>query len=265
MPDYQALTPQQHANLRWKRYSSYQFANKDAVAPLVIQELPQACMHLPIAFMHTAAVLTTVAVQGLQPGENLIVATNGNWSLGYVPASYRSYPFALLPSAENTYALCINTASDLLGTEGEAVFDSNQQPTQAIQEVLNFLQQVAQNTLATQQLCQQLHTHQLLQPWPLSVQTPQGQQRIEGLLRIDENALKTLDAASLHALQQSGALQMAYMQLLSMQHISKLVQLAHTRQLAAQEELMAHESLQGINELDLEFLNQDGTLTFSNF
>lgn len=265
MPDYQALNPQQHANLSWNRYSSYQFAQNDAVAPLVAQELPKACVHLPIAFMPTPeGTITTVALLGLKPQENLVVTSQGHWSLGYIPATYRSYPFKLLPTTEGGYVLCVDTTSGLLGPEGEALFDASQQPTPAIQEVLGFLQQVAHNAVVTQQLCQQLHSHQLLEPWPLQITTPQGQQQLQGLLRINEAALQQLDANTLHSLQQSSALQMAYMQLLSMQHVSQLAQLAQARHHQAQQQTLAEQSLQTNSELDLEFLNQGGTLTFSN-
>ena len=39
MPQYQAITKTDFANLRWKRYENYHFAALDAVAPLVEQEL----------------------------------------------------------------------------------------------------------------------------------------------------------------------------------------------------------------------------------
>ena len=63
MPKYQAITKTDFANLRWKRYESYHFAALDAVAPLVVQELPKACMTLPIAFIQQGEAFVPAAVQ----------------------------------------------------------------------------------------------------------------------------------------------------------------------------------------------------------
>jgi hypothetical protein len=42
MPTLHAVSRSTHADKRWKRYDSYAFAAKDALAPLVAQELPRA-------------------------------------------------------------------------------------------------------------------------------------------------------------------------------------------------------------------------------
>jgi len=41
MPTLHAVSRSTHADKRWKRYDSYAFAAKDALAPLVAQELPR--------------------------------------------------------------------------------------------------------------------------------------------------------------------------------------------------------------------------------
>jgi len=79
VPKYQAITKTDFANLRWKRYESYHFAALDALAPLVVQELPKACMTLPIAFIQQGEAFVPAAVQGLQPGQNLFVSPDGRW------------------------------------------------------------------------------------------------------------------------------------------------------------------------------------------
>lgn len=72
MPNFQPISHTTHASKRWKRYSGYTFAAADAVAPLVVHELPKACMHLPLAFIPQGEHFTPVAVLGLQPGQNLL-------------------------------------------------------------------------------------------------------------------------------------------------------------------------------------------------
>ena len=95
MPKYQAITKTDFANLRWKRYESYHFAALDAVAPLVVQELPKACMTLPIAFIQQGEAFVPAAVQGLQPGQNLFVSPDGRWIGPYtvLPQKYKTLRF----------------------------------------------------------------------------------------------------------------------------------------------------------------------------
>ena len=91
MPRYEPVAASTHATQRWQRYSNYAFAATDAVAPLVVQELPKACMTLPIAFIQQGEAFVPAAVQGLQPGQNLFVLPDGRWIGPYTPATYSGY------------------------------------------------------------------------------------------------------------------------------------------------------------------------------
>lgn len=270
MTKYHALSKIDHAGQSFQRYTSYGFAAAQNIAPLVQQELAKACMSLAIGFMRQGEHFMPVAVQGFLPGKNLLVAPDGRWLGQYIPAAYRGYPFALLPNEAGQLVLCIDTDSGLLADadaegQGEALFDAQGEPTQAIQQVMHFLEQTARNRQATLDICKALAQQQLLQPWPMEVQTAQGKKEITGLFRIDEAALNQLDAQALKALQQGGGLQMAYMQLLSMQHLDKLAELAkaHEQHEQAQAQTAAALPVNSKGELDLEFLNQTDTLSFS--
>jgi len=130
-------------NKRFKRYDSYAFAAKDAIVPLAVRELPRAAMVMPIAFVQADEGFVPVAVQGLSPGKNLFVALDGRWVGRYVPAAYRGYPFLLANTPEGKQVLCFENSSGLLSdNEGEPFFEGNQ-PTKAVNDVLNFLNQVS--------------------------------------------------------------------------------------------------------------------------
>ncbi|MFP5481887.1 MAG: SapC family protein [Gammaproteobacteria bacterium] len=262
MPHFQPVSLTTHAAKRWRRYGSYAFAAQDAVAPLVAHELPRALLHLPIAFVAQGEQLMPVAVLGLQPGRNLFVAPDGRWLGGYTPAAYRGFPFQLAGTPDGQQVLVFDADSGLLSdTEGEPFFDEEGQPAKPVKAVLDFLSQVQANRVATQRICQLLVHHGVVQPWPITVKGAQGEQQVQGLHRIDEARLNQLDGAALQALQQAGALPVAYCQLLSMQHLATLGQLAQ-----AHAQLQAHTPLPTTakGELDLEFLNRDGTLSFGN-
>ncbi|NYT63469.1 SapC family protein [Alcaligenaceae bacterium] len=256
MPEIQVVSQEHHANKRWQRYASYSFAAGDAVAQLVVQELSKACMVLPVGFIAVEGGFAPVAVQGLAPGQNLLVAQDGRWLADYIPATYRSYPFLLANTEDGQQVLCVVADSGLLSdTEGELFFAEDNEPSQPVKDVFNFLTQVSANRLVTQRVCAALQEHGLLQPWPIKLQTDQGEQAVEGLYRIDEAALNQLPADAFDALRQSGALPVAYCQLLSMQHLQKLGQLMHAHSASA-----APQTPDG--ELDLEFLNDSGTINF---
>lgn len=264
MPTYQALSKKNHASQRFQRHSGYAFAEGDALAPLVQQELAKACMQLPIAFVQVGDSFVPMAVQGFETGKNLRVAPNGQWLGTYIPAHYRGYPFALLPDQTGQLALCFDGDSQLVNeVEGEPLFGADGQPSQTTQNVLSFLNQIEQDRKLTSALCQTLAANNLLQPWPIKVKTEDGVEKaVTGLLCIDESALNQLGSTALQTLQRSGALAIAYMQLLSMQHLETLVNLSrsHAEYQQAQSEQAAAVNASG--ELDLEFLNGNGTFSF---
>ena len=271
MPRYQPIAASTHATKRWQRYSSYAFAATDAVAPLVVQELPKACMALPLAFIPQNERYTPVAVLGLQSGQNLFVTPDGRWLGGYTPAAYRGYPFALANTPDGQQVLCVDADSGLLhdrqiSTEGEPFFDEQGQPSQPVKDVMNFLQQVHANRGATERICAALQTEALIQPWPITLKGEQGEKTVQGLFRIDEAKLNRLNADALQRLQQAGALPIAYCQLLSMQHLPTLGKLAEAHASAKAQTQQSQQALptNANGELDLEFLNKGGTISFGN-
>lgn len=259
MPDFQAITRTTHAGKRWKRYGSYAFAARNALVPLSVQELPRAALHLPIAFVASdGEPFTPVAVLGFQPGQNLFVAPDGRWQGGYTPAACRAHPFALASLPGGEQVLAFDAGSGLLAeTGGEPFYDADGQPAQAVRDILAFLTQLQADRERTRHICQALAAHPLFQPWPLKVQTEAGERQVDGLHRIDEAALHALPAEPLKALQQAGALPLVYCQLLSMQHLPLLGRLAQAHSKPAPAPLVTPGG-----ELDLGFLNDNGTLRF---
>jgi hypothetical protein len=260
MPNYSVISKAQYASKRWQRHTGYHFAAHDAVIPLVVQELPKAMMALPIAFVMTDEAFLPVAVQGLAPGKNLFVAPDSRWLGGYIPAAYRGYPFAVANTDDGQQVLCIDEASSLItDSEGEPFFNDDGTPAKALADVLNFLTQVHANREVTARICAVLQKHNLIQAWPIKVQAEAGEQNVEGLFRIDEAALNALSAEAFDEVRQAGCLPVAYCQLLSMQHLPMLGKLAQAHAQAAQPLPQTP-----TGELNLEFLNDSGTISFGN-
>lgn len=258
MTQLTVISREQHAAKRWKRYTSYSFAATDTVAPLVAQELPRACLSLPVGFVKVEDRFQLVAVQGLQSGQNLWVAPDGRWLGNYVPAAYRSYPFVLANAGEDRRVLCVREESGLVNeTDGEPFFDEDGQAAKPVKDVLAFLEQVSANAQLTARMCRLLDEHGLIQPWSVKLRAEDAERTMQGLFRVDEAALNALPMEALDALHKGGVLPMIYCQLLSMQHLQRLGQLA-SQHAAANATAMAEDG-----ELDLEFLRDGGNIQFS--
>ena len=262
MPNYHAISRERHGGRRWLPASGYAFAAQESTVPLVAGELPKAAMSLPIAFTEQADGYVPAAILSLLPGKNLFVSQNGCWAGEYVPAVIRGFPFRLAMAEDGRQVLCIDEESGLLtdGPAGERFFAEDGKPAKMVLDILNFLNQVEQNRQRTAAACAALQKHALIQPWPIALKTESGQQSVTGLFRIDEAALNRQPADALLELSQSGALLVAYCQLLSMQHLPLLGQLIEAHAKAT----TALQSLAPGGELDLEFLNDGGTFNFSN-
>ncbi|EIC22536.1 SapC family protein [Thiorhodovibrio frisius] len=240
MSQFIPISAEHHASLRWRRYSSYEFAQQTHLAALVGAELPKAVMTMPIALVprpqadsppETTQGYMFVALLGLEPGVNLYVAPDGRWLGRYVPAALRGHPFRLAQAGNDKLALCVDQDSGLIGEQGdEPFFDQNNEVAEPVKQVMEFLTQIERNRTATLGICDRLQAHGLIQPWPVKLQGGDGGQRtLEGLFRVDEAALNALPAEGLTELRDAGALSLAYCQLLSMQQLSLLGELAQAR------------------------------------
>lgn len=257
MSNIHVVAKERHARKRWQRYTSYAHTAADALAHLVLPELSRACVAMPVGFIKVKGKLAPVAVQGLEPGTNLFVRDDGCWLADYIPAAYRSYPFALGTTQAGEPVLCVREDSDMLSdSSGEPFFDEHGEQAPILKEVLDFMIKVAAQRIATQRVCSLLQEHKLVQPWPFKRKTDEGEQIIEGLYRIDKTALQQLSVEAFQQVRLGGALPVIYCQLLSMQHLPKLHQLARAR--TTQEAL----PLVSDGDLDLEFLNNESTVSF---
>jgi hypothetical protein len=233
MAEFTAVTPKTHAKKVWKNVTDYLFAAADTVIPLVGAELSKVVPVMPIGFVKQEAGYQLVAIASLQPGKNLYVAPDGKWLSTYIPSALRAYPFRLLkPENAEKSVLCINEASGLVvesTEEGNAFFDDENQPTQSIKDMLNFLSEVEANLLVTEGAVNALDDADLITPWEINLKQGEEVVPVEGLFRVDEAALNKLDDEDFLAVRKAGGLALAYAQLLSMNQLAVLERLGKLR------------------------------------
>jgi hypothetical protein len=260
MPNYIPVTKERHATKRWRRYRSYAFAAQQTGVPLVGAELGQAAHTFPVAFIKQGETFVLVAVLGLVQGRNLFVTPDGRWFGPYVPAALRGYPFAFARTEQGKQVFCVDEASGLVidGPDGEPFLDeTGNGPSKQVKQLLDFLLKVEQNRVGTATATATLQSVGLVEPWPIVLKTENGDQRVEGLFRVNEPALNALDDAAFLELRRKGAIAVAYAQLISMSNLGVLSRLSAVQ---APAQPQAAPQMQLGQDLDLSFLESGGTL-----
>lgn len=267
MVNYALITRETHSTKHWRKPRNYAFAAQEALAALGANELGQVAMSMPIAFNALDASYVPVALLGFQSGKNLLVGLQGQWLGSYVPSALQHYPFSLTMTETGEHALCLAEDSQCIGVhgEGEPFFAQDGQLSPALARVVQAMTDTERHRQACHAPCLALAKHGLIEPWPIVLKNGATEQKLAGLFRVNENALNQVTADALLELRNTGALAMAYCQLLSMQHLPRLGQLAdaHNRAQAESEamsEAMVVAKLAPKGELDLEFLNAGGTI-----
>ena len=244
MPRYVALSKSAHRQAGIVPAGLSHALNVAAV-PVVAEELPQLLPTMALAFVPASGQegeLELAALQSLQAGVNVYVHTNGRWIGGYQPAWYRAHPFKLLPDDTGTHqVVCVDETAEALtldaGEHAVRLFDDQGEPTQRLKDTITFLEKLANAKKLTQTLVHQLQQAGVIVPWHVTVRQPDHEagRQVPGLHHVDENALKALPADTLAELAKSGALTVAYAQLLSEHRLKGLERLYQLRTAAENE------------------------------
>lgn len=210
-----------------------------SVVPVVVEELPHVIATMATAFIAASRYqgFDLVALQSLEPQTNLYVHTNGRWIGGYKPAWYRQHPFRLLPDESGEKrVVCVDETSDaFVGEAGEQavrLFDDEGEPTRCTHDTIAFLEKLQKATDVTQSLINQLNNAGVIVPWQMTAKTKEREEGLEvgGLYHIDEDLLRALEPDKLARLASSGALSLAYAQLMSEHRLQGLARLARLRE-----------------------------------
>lgn len=206
----------------WKRSSGYSFAANYSFLPVVAQELSKLLPTIPLAFIELGDSFQLVALTSLQANTNLYIAPDGSWLGSYIPAALRGYPFQLAKiEGKEENVLCVHEHSGQIVemSQGTPFFDKSGTLSHEIQEMMDLLVQIMHNALVTQSAVDSLSVAGLISPWPLNIKNGDQVTPVEGIYRIDEAGLNTLSDEDFLVLRKSGALPVAYSQLLSMNQL----------------------------------------------
>lgn len=256
MANIQALSTENFANKYWTDSEDFKYTANDSVCPIVAEELSKVVFNLPAAFIKVGDAFRLASVQGLSGNTNLCIDPNGKWQVGYIPSRYRCHPFRIIRANDTQMVPCADLDNELINEEGKgnAFFDESNQPTEALTKVLDFLKRIAGARQRSTRICAALAKHNLIKP--LVLQSIDEKSRpLKGLYSIDEKALNALTGEALVELRDSGALSIAYSQLLSTHQFANLIKLQKIRTEALKKGDMPV-------ELDLDFLHNHGNISF---
>jgi hypothetical protein len=193
-------------------------------------EFTDACKDYPVVWVNAGKdaagkpQVAPIAVFGLKPGQNLCVDDTG-WRVRYVPAALRLYPFALARVAANEMVVCIDESWSGFGSEGQALFNADGQPTEftlGVQKQLeNFEQEVERTRLAGELLVDK----GLLRDMRFDATLPDGSKLVvDGFLAIDEDKLGKLSDAEVVTLTRNGLMGLIHAHQISLGNMGRLVE-----------------------------------------
>ena len=157
MPNYVVLDKRTHKDLKISPLKSLKFACDLDFVPILMSEVVPVADILPIVFTDEK-VPKVVALVSMN-GQNLTINDEGKYLEKYVPIFFKSYPFLLLPLADNAdgRVVCIDeSAENLNEIEGKELFTLNGDETDTLKAIKDFLFQYEELKMQTNAIVQEI-------------------------------------------------------------------------------------------------------------
>lgn len=221
-----------HANLKVKNELRADLIAKEQVVPLVVHEFAHASGNYPVIFVKNSETgqFQAVALLGLEAGENLFVK-EGRWQATHVPGVINNYPFKLVAHSEdeNQFMLALDHDSDLVGEEGEALFDADKKETPYLERRREAIVQYFESGHVTTAFTALLVELDLLVARNLKLNVNDQEINLDGLYFVDEQKLNALSDEDFSTLRTRGFLPLIYAHMLSVHQIQRLAKMRMER------------------------------------
>lgn len=226
MGEWIVLSRTQHADRWYLPRQGYRFAAGELVAPVLNAELGKLLGQYVLGFVAQDQGYLPVALLGVDGANNLYLHDDGRWLGSYVPAAVRAHPFRLGQPRGGEQALCLDSEHLCEPETGQPLFDQDGNLAEPVQQTLKFLTECEKNRRATQAATHALNEAGLIEPWPLQVARGEDLSpvQVQGLYRVNEQALNALTDEAFVSLRPYGALALAYAQRFSMNHLEQLAE-----------------------------------------
>ena len=221
----QLLNNIQHKDLRVITQRGARWGDDFMSAPATADEFRKLQAHYPIVFQPDGkGGFVPTVLFGLQEGRNLFLTEQG-WDADYLPLSVQRLPFSI-GIADDELRMMVDMGSRRIshGAEGEAVFLPHGGTTDFTENANAVLRTLHEGLQATTEFVQTLMSHDLLEPFTLDVERPDGTRgQLVGYYILDEERLAALDVGTVALLHQADYLQPIYMAIASLSNFTPLI------------------------------------------
>lgn len=220
------LNKEIHKNIKIRQDKSYKQAKNQHISILQVHEFVAASSYYPIVFIKDAETgeFRSVAMLGLQPNENLFYNTD-RWSVPYVPASIKGYPFLIAPE---TASVCADMSSDLFNeTEGSELFNADGSESTYLKGIKDHLSTFTSQSPVTKEFTRFIAEKNFLSPLNLTINTGSKETdaySLNGLYVIDHKKINELPDDSFLELRHKNYLPAIFAHLASLGTMAVLVQ-----------------------------------------
>ena len=218
-----ALNCHKHQGLYLNDSPDFSFAGGTNSVPLNVAEFAVAASLYPIVFLIQNDEVVPIAVLGTGTQQNVWVDEQGQWLGEYIPAYIRRYPFISVKTTATDSTLCIDRHSPKLNEQGEghSLFEGDDS-SPFLQQMLEFCQAYELELARNQHFSALLQEFALLEPSQLNQRTDPDQPVLSGFMVVSKERLAALAADELAKLHKSGALELIYQHLFSLQRFQAL-------------------------------------------
>ena len=216
------LDSQLHRKLRVHAKAAAHYGDNQRFVPVVVNEFHALAMHYPILFSKNADTgqFYCGAMLGFDTGENLFLDEHRSLS-AYRPLSLQRGPFLAAGSD-----LAIDLDHPRVAPSGDQeLFTEAGEPTTYLQSIMGLMRELHPGLERTRIFIDTLMSLKLIEPMTISARFDDGANReFTGLYTINRDQLKQLADPMVLDLFRRGYLQLIYLMLASLDHVSALAQ-----------------------------------------
>lgn len=228
-----ALQSDKHAKLKITESSDYARYKDQNLIPIITQDFFTLCAEFPVVFVKDGSgeQFVPVAIMGLREGQNLYCQTE-EWKAQVVPVRFNNAPFSIVRVDQegDQLAVLIDEESPMLSeTEGTSLFKEDGSRSEYLEQKIESLVNVAQQTVQTESICKMFKEKDLLATQQLQLQHREDAQRynIDGVYTIDEQKLNALSDEEFLELRKQGIIPLIYAHLSSLQQMRRISEMQY--------------------------------------
>jgi hypothetical protein len=216
------LDSQAHRKLRVHASPAARYGDNQRFVAVVLNEFPLLALHYPVLFSKDADTgqFYCGAMLGFDAGENLFLEEHHALT-AYRPLNLQRGPFL---TSGSDLAIDLDH-SRVAPTGDQELFTESGEPSAYLQSIMGLMRDLRPGLERTRIFIQTLLNLKLIEPMTISARFDDGAKReFSGLYTVNRDQLRDLADASALDLFRRGYLQLIYLMLASLNHVSSLAQ-----------------------------------------